>query len=54
MTKLVTLLTKEKWKMVLKEWKNDDSDVLRDLYFVYEISTILLPYLLANLCNYTC
>ena len=40
--------------MVLKEWKNDDSDVLRDLYFVYEISTILLPYLLANLCNYTC
>ena len=40
--------------MVPKEWKNDDSDVLRDLYFVYEISTILLPYLLANLCNYTC
>ena len=40
--------------MVLKEWKNDDSDVLRDLYFVYKISTILLPYLRANFFNHTC
>ena len=36
MKKVVALLTKEKEKMAMNEWKNDDSDIFRALYSVYK------------------
>ena len=34
MKKFVALLTKEKEEMVMNEWENDDSNILRVLYSI--------------------
>ena len=50
MKKFVALLTKEKGKMAINEWENDDSDILWALYSAYKkIRKIIFPYLLVNL-----
>ena len=36
MKKVVALLTKEKEKIAMNEWKNDDSDIFWALYRVYK------------------
>ena len=36
MKKFAALLTKEKGKLAMNEWENDDSDILRALYSVYK------------------
>ena len=36
MKKVVALLTKEKEKMAMNEWKNGDSDIFRALYSLYK------------------
>ena len=51
MKKLFALLTKEKGKMTMNEWENDDSVILRSLYSAYlkKLGLILFPCLLVNL-----
>ena len=49
MKKFVALITKEKPKVAMNEWKND-SDILRALNNVYkQVRTILFPCLVVNL-----
>ena len=36
MKKFVAKLTKEKGKMAISEWENDDSDIFQALYSVYK------------------
>ena len=55
MEKFATSLTKGKGKASMNEWGNDDSDIHRVLYGVYEnIRTILFPYLVVNLFKHRC
>ena len=56
MEKLVALLTKEKGKMVMNEWENDEPDILQALYSVYKIlgQFFFHTYLLTCLNKDTC
>ena len=44
--KFVALLTKEKRKIAINEWQNDDSNIFQALYIVHKkIRTTLFLYL---------
>ena len=46
MKKFVALLTEEKGKIAMKEWENDECDILQAVYSVYKkLRTILFPIL---------
>ena len=44
MKKFIALLTKEKGKMAINKWENDDSDILQALYSVYKKIRIIFSH----------
>ena len=44
MKKLAALVTMKKGKTTINEWKNDDSDILRNLNIVYKKIGIFFPH----------
>ena len=44
MKTFIALLTKEKGKMAINKWENDDSDILQALYSVYKKIRIIFSH----------